>query len=185
MACPRRSRTHSRPFRHGGHRDTDDRGDRTSASGADAGHELGKALASARGLLLDGVTSQAPGFERASKAIVVIDDSEDLAASVAKLLELEGYIACFALTGTAGLDLVFRSGAHAVVLDYVLPDMTGADVAIALRADPATRKLHIIMCTGTAEATVRESFSAYDAFLVKPVAHADLMRALDLAFTPA
>jgi two-component system phosphate regulon response regulator PhoB len=130
------------------------------------------------------VTPHAPGFERGSKSIVVIDDAPDLAASVAVLLELEGYIACFALTGTTGLDLVFRSNADAVLLDYVLPDMTGADVAIALRADPATRKLHIIMCTGTAEATVRERFSAYHAFLAKPVAHADLMRALDLAFAP-
>jgi two-component system phosphate regulon response regulator PhoB len=130
------------------------------------------------------MTPRAFGFERASKSIVVIDDSEDLAASVVWLLELEGYIACFALTGAAGLDLVFRSGAHAVVLDYVLPDMTGADVAIALRADPATRKLPILMCTGTAEATVRERFSDYHAFLTKPVAHADLMRSLDLAFTP-
>jgi CheY-like chemotaxis protein len=86
------------------------------------------------------MTPQAPGFERGSKSIVVIDDAEDLAASTTMLLELEGYIACFALTGAAGLNLVFRSGAHAVVLDYMLPDMTGADVAIALRADPATRE---------------------------------------------
>jgi CheY-like chemotaxis protein len=71
-----------------------------------------------------------------------------------------------------------------VLLDYVLSNMTGADVGIALRANPATRELHIIMCSGTAEATVRERFSAYDAFLTKPVAHVDLMRSLDLAFTP-
>ena len=100
------------------------------------------------------------------------------------LLEHEGYIVGFALSGAAGLDLVLRSGADAVLLDYMLPDMTGADVAIALRADPATRELNIIMCSGTAEATVRERFSAYDAFLTKPVAHVDLMRSLDLAFTP-
>ena len=82
------------------------------------------------------------------------------------------------------MDLVVRSSADAVLLDYVLPDMTGADVAIGLRADPATRELHIIMCTGTAEATVRERFSAYHAFFTKPVAHADLMRSLDSAFVP-
>lgn len=63
------------------------------------------------------MTPQAPGFERGSKSIVVIDDAEDLASSVAMLLELEGYIAGFALTGAAGLDLVFRSSADAVLLD--------------------------------------------------------------------
>ena len=130
------------------------------------------------------MTPQAPGFERGAKSIVIIDDAEDLAASVAWLLELEGYIACFAMTGAAGTALVSRSSADAVILDYMLPDMTGADVAIALRADPGTRKVHIVMCTGTAEATVRGKFSDYHAFLAKPVAHADLMRSLDLAFTP-
>jgi len=101
---------------------------------------------------------------------------------VALLLELEGYTACFARTGAAGIDLAVRSSADAVLLDYMLPDMTGADVAIALRADPKTRKVHIIMCTGTAEATVRERFADYHAVLAKPVAPADLMRSLDLAF---
>lgn len=130
------------------------------------------------------MTPHAPGFKRGSRSIVVVDDSEDLAGSVSVLLELAGYIACFALTGAAGMDLVVRSRADAVLLDYMLPDMTGADVAIALRADPTTRKVHIIMCTGTAEGTVREKFTDYHAFLTKPVAPADLMRSLDLAFTP-
>jgi CheY-like chemotaxis protein len=131
------------------------------------------------------MTPHAPGFERASKSIVVIDDAADLATSVALLLELEGYVAYAALTGSDGLKLVWRSRADAVLLDFVLPDMTGADIAIALRADPATREIHIIMCTGTPEATVRERFSDYDAFHAKPVAHAALMQSLDLAFSPS
>ena len=130
------------------------------------------------------MTPHGIGFERGPKSIVVIDDAVDLAASVAMTLEREGYLASFAVTGAAGLEMVLRSSADAVLLDYMLPDMTGADVAIALRADPVTRKLHIIMCTGTAEAMVRERFSDYDGFLAKPVAHADLMRSLDSAFTP-
>jgi CheY-like chemotaxis protein len=130
----------------------------------------------------DGMTPHAPAFRRGSRSIVVVEDSEDLAASVAVLLEAEGYVACYALTGAAAMDLVVRSRADAVLLDYMLPDMTGADVAIALRDDPKTRRVHIIMCTGTAEATVRESFTDYHAFLTKPVEPTDLMRSLALAF---
>jgi CheY-like chemotaxis protein len=132
----------------------------------------------------DGTTPYVRGSKRASKSIVVVDDSEDLAAALAVLLELEGYIVRVALTGAAGMDLVVSSGAQAVLLDYELPDMTGADVAMALRGDPRTRKVHIIMCTGTAEATVRQRFTDYHAFLGKPVAPTDLMRSLDLAFAP-
>jgi CheY-like chemotaxis protein len=130
------------------------------------------------------MTPHTTSFDRGAKSIVVIDDSVDLAASVAMLLELEGYVAYSAVTGAAGIELVLRSSTDAVLLDFILPDMTGADIAIALRGDPATRAIHIIMCTGTAEATVREQFCDYHAFFMKPVAHADLMRSLDLAFTP-
>ncbi len=42
--------------------------------------------------------------------------------------------------------------------------------------------LQLQACTGTDEATVRETFSDYHAFFAKPVAHADLMRSLDPAF---
>jgi CheY-like chemotaxis protein len=51
----------------------------------------------------------------------------------------------------------------------------------AFRADPETRKVKIIMCTGTPEVTLRE-VADYHGFLTKPVALTDLMRSLDLAF---
>ena len=54
-------------------------------------------------------------------------------------------------------------------------------VAMAFRADPETRKVEIIMCTGTPEVTLRE-VADYHGFLTKPVALTDLMRSLDLAF---
>jgi CheY-like chemotaxis protein len=129
------------------------------------------------------MTRDASGSDRSSKSIVVIDDDEDLAAMAVMLLESKGYRASFALTGTAGLALVASTGAHAVLLDYMLPDMTGADVAVILRSAPATCEVPILMCTGTAEAIVRKTFSAYHTFLVKPVAPVDLMRALDSVFT--
>ena len=136
------------------------------------------------GSLRNDMRSYGHGSKRGSKSIVVVDDSEDLASSLAVLLGLEGYTVRVALTGAAAMNVVVSSNARAVLLDYQLPDMTGADVAMALRADLRTRKVHIIMCTGTAEATVRERFTDYHAFLGKPVAPGDLMRSLDVAFAP-
>ena len=99
------------------------------------------------------------------------------------LLEGEGYVACYALTGAAGLELIARIDADAVLLDYALPDMTGADVGQALRLDPSTSGIKILMCTSTPEETVRPHFSGYHAFLVKPVALQHLMRELETALT--
>ena len=125
------------------------------------------------------------GFDRSTKTIVVVDDLEDLAETLVMLLEAEGYVACYALTGKAGMDLVSRLGAHAVLLDHMLPDMTGAEVGIQLCRDPKLSDLKILMYTSTPEEIVREIFDGYEAFLPKPGNHDRLMRALDGALAPA
>ena len=122
-----------------------------------------------------------PGFDRSGKAIAVVDDLEDLAETLVMLLEAEGYVADYALTGAAGVALVNKMGAHAVLLDYMLPDMTGGQVANALLADPTTSLVKILMCTSTAESIVRHDFSAYHAFLLKPIERGPLLLALEAA----
>jgi CheY-like chemotaxis protein len=117
-------------------------------------------------------------FDPSTKSVVVIDDVEDLAATMVLLLELGGYVAQYALTGATGLELVGRISPDAVLLDFVLPDMTGAEVARALRREAATSGIKILMCTSTLEETVRPQFSDYAAFLEKPVAHSRLMHEL-------
>ena len=47
---------------------------------------------------------------------------------------------------------------HAVLLDFMLPDVSGGDVGRALRAAPATRTLPIVMYTSTPEEVVRPVF---------------------------
>jgi len=121
----------------------------------------------------------ARAFDPSTKSIAVIDDVEDLAVTLVMLLELEGYVAQYALTGASGLVLIETMGADAVLLDFALPDMTGAEVGHALRRNPATSGVKILMCTSTLEETVKPRFADYDAFLEKPVAHYRLMHELE------
>ena len=125
-----------------------------------------------------------PAFDRSTKTVVVVDDVEDLSDTLVMLLEAEGYVAGYALTGKEGMDLVSKLGAHAVLLDHMLPDMTGAEVGVLLRRDPQLRDLKILMYTSTPEEIVREIFDGYDGFLPKPGNHDRLMRALDGALAP-
>jgi len=55
-----------------------------------------------------------------------------------------------------------------VVLDFMMPVMSGAEMGAALRASPDMRDIKILMNSSLPERTVRQHFTGYDAFLRKP-----------------
>ena len=113
------------------------------------------------------------------RTIVVIDDVADLVDSVVMLLEMSGYIAFGETRGASGIRKAAEVGADLVLLDFLLPEMTGAEIGAALRAEPSLAALKILVVSATPEAMVRHSFSDYDGFLVKPVFAEDLLAAID------
>ena len=113
------------------------------------------------------------------RTIVVIDDVADLVDSVVMLLEMSGYIAFGETRGASGVRKAAEVGADLVLLDFLLPEMTGAEIGAALRAEPSLAALKILVVSATPEAMVRHSFSDYDGFLVKPVFAEDLLAAIN------
>ncbi len=111
--------------------------------------------------------------------IVVIDDIADLVDSVVMLLQMSGYTAFGETTGASGIRKSAEVGADLVLLDFLLPEMNGAEIGAALRADPSLAALKILMVSATPESVVRHSFTAYDGFLAKPVFAEDLLAAID------
>ena len=111
--------------------------------------------------------------------IVVIDDIADLVDSVVMLLEMSGYDAFGETAGASGIRRSAEVGADLVVLDFLLPEMNGAEIGAALRADPLLAAVKILMVSATPEAMVRHSFSDYDGFLAKPVFAEDLLSAIE------
>ena len=109
-----------------------------------------------------------PVATASAKTIVVIDDGEDLVESIVLLLELEGYRAFGTGDGMAGIALVAQHRADLVVLDYMMPLMNGGEVGRRLRSATATCGVKILMCSGTPEPVVRDSFTGYDGYLAKP-----------------
>jgi CheY-like chemotaxis protein len=102
------------------------------------------------------------------KAILIVDDELGNAEALALLLEDEGYRVSCSYNGREGLVSVAANPPDLVVLDFMMPVMNGGDMAKALRADPATRHIRIVMSSSLSEAGVREYFSDFDAFLRKP-----------------
>jgi DNA-binding response OmpR family regulator len=85
--------------------------------------------------------------------VLVVDDEKDITALVAYHLEREGFRVLQAHDGLQALDLVKRERPNVLILDLMLPQMSGLDVCRRLRKEPDTVRLPILMLTAKAEET--------------------------------
>ncbi|MBI2903316.1 MAG: response regulator transcription factor [Candidatus Methylomirabilis oxyfera] len=85
--------------------------------------------------------------------VLVVDDEKDITALVAYHLEREGIRVLQAHDGLQALDLVKRERPNLLILDLMLPQMSGLDVCRRLRKEPETSRLPILMLTAKAEET--------------------------------
>lgn len=102
------------------------------------------------------------------KSILVVEDEYGNAEVLQLLLESAGYRVRLASNGREGLQAVADELPDVVLSDYMMPRMTGAEMGLALRADPRSRQLPLILMSGTEEQVIAERFTDYDAFLRKP-----------------
>lgn len=109
--------------------------------------------------------------------ILIVDDEERNCRLLEALLRPEGYVTRRAAGGREALASVAEDPPDLILLDLRMPGMDGGQVASALKADPATRSIPIIMVTAQADREAR--LAALDAgtedFLTKPVDRAELV----------
>lgn len=83
--------------------------------------------------------------------ILVVEDEDDIAELVRYNLETEHYQVTVADTGEKGVESATRSRPDLVLLDLMLPGMSGLEVCRALKANRATADIPIIMVTARGE----------------------------------
>jgi len=103
--------------------------------------------------------------------LLVVDDNDDAAQSLALALRFEGHEVETAADGEAALRLLDRFTPAAAILDIGLPRMNGYELAAALRADPRTQRIVLIALTGYGRGPDRRRAldAGFDEHLVKPV----------------
>ncbi len=114
------------------------------------------------------------------RRILVIEDNDDLAQGLGKLLRLLGHDVAVAMTGEDGVRLAGRDRPDVVLCDIGLPDIDGYEVGRRLRSDRSLDGALLVALTGYAqpEDLERASAAGFDRHLAKPVELAMLQQAL-------
>lgn len=112
-----------------------------------------------------------------AEKILVVDDDLDTLRLVGLMLEKQGYKISAATTGQQALGLAKNEKPILILLDLMMPDLSGVEVARRLRADPETKDIFIIMFTAKGQMEDKlEGFDAgADAYLVKPIQPRELV----------
>ena len=125
----------------------------------------------------EAVRLQAPEGAR----VLMVDDSPTLLAVLGRQLGQEGYATLRALDGESALEVARAEQPALIFLDIVLPGMNGFAVLRALRHDPLTRDIPIVMISGNPQATEQfyvQRFGADD-FLKKPFGRREIQQSID------
>lgn len=118
--------------------------------------------------------------------VLVVDDEPALRALATLVLERAGHRVVTAPDGSAALEAVRVAAPDVIVLDVMMPGMTGWQVLDALAASPDHADLPVVMLTALAEEQdqIRSHLSGAVQHVVKPLCATTLLRAVEAAVVP-
>jgi DNA-binding response OmpR family regulator len=111
------------------------------------------------------------------KKILIADDEPNIVASLEFLLKQEGYDVRVAADGEQALEVVRAFAPDLVLLDVMMPKLSGYDVCQKLREDPGGGAIRIVMLSAKGrEVEVSKGMAVgADAYVTKPFATRDLI----------
>jgi signal transduction histidine kinase/CheY-like chemotaxis protein len=121
------------------------------------------------------------------RRVLIADDNRDAAESLSLLLELSGHEVRVAHLGQTALSLAQTFRPDVALLDIGMPDLSGYEVARALRQEPWATDLQLIALTGWGQDDDRRSAmeAGFDHHMTKPVDPDQLGRLIAAASTPS
>jgi len=112
-----------------------------------------------------------------SKRVLVIEDDANILLSLEFMLEREGYDVRSATCGREGLAAMRRDRPDVVILDLMLPDLSGYEVCQQARRDPELVDTPILILTARAQDAERQKGlqSGASEYVTKPFRVSDLI----------
>jgi two-component system, OmpR family, phosphate regulon response regulator PhoB len=112
-----------------------------------------------------------------AERVLVVDDEPDIVALVAYHLAKSGYTVSTATNGPEGLAVARRDKPSIIVLDLMLPGLSGLEVMEELRGDSATSNIAVLMLTARREESdrIKGLTVGADDYLTKPFSPQELV----------
>ena len=108
---------------------------------------------------------------RTRTTIMVVDDDQHLLTTISDFLRFEGFEVITATDGKQALKALRTSHPDVILLDVMMPEMDGGDVAQAIRANPSLKDIPIIFTTAVvskSEERTHDGNIGGESFLAKP-----------------
>lgn len=115
---------------------------------------------------------------RAPAEILVVDDDDGVRELLRQTLEEAGHRVRTASDGLTAVAMVRERAPDLMVLDVMMPGLSGYDVAAMLRADPSTKRLPIVILSVVTDRSRALSLGV-DRYLEKPMRQDELLRTID------
>jgi DNA-binding response OmpR family regulator len=117
------------------------------------------------------------------RRLLVVDDNEDNRDMLARRLRRRGYEVETAESGASALERIEQERFDAILLDVMMPIITGLDVLAKIRASFSKRELPVLMATARtdSEDVVEALRLGANDYVTKPINIAEITAALDVA----
>ncbi len=115
-----------------------------------------------------------------AKHVLLIEDEPNIIEAISFILARDGWKVDTHSNGQTALDAVREKRPNLVILDVMLPGMSGYDILKALREGDDTRELPVMMLTARGQTKDREMAEKFGAsrFMTKPFSNAEVLDAV-------
>jgi two-component system alkaline phosphatase synthesis response regulator PhoP len=114
------------------------------------------------------------------KKIIIVEDEPDTAEMFAEMMRLSGHQVLKSYGGTPAIALISHEVPDVVVLDVMMPDLSGLEVLRYIRRDPRLEQIPVIVVSAKSlPSDIKDGLDAgANIYLTKPVAFQDLNAAV-------
>lgn len=113
------------------------------------------------------------------RSILIVDDEFGIAETVSEVLSQLGYSTLTAINGHIALGTLAQAKPDLILLDVMMPVMSGPEMLRALRADEALRGIPVVMMSAVEIGSLPDDIRPlFQAFLQKPFTLEDLLAAI-------